>query len=71
MPEELLMAQAHAGLCGPQRLHTLQTIFDLIWIEMRANGGINYTSQNDPDALRDEIASRVFSQYSGDDSYAE
>jgi hypothetical protein len=55
--------QRYAGVCGPEELGTLQKVFDLIWMELRANGTKNYTGPADPDALREEIARRVFDLY--------
>jgi hypothetical protein len=57
--------QTFAGTCSPGKLHTLQKIFDLIWMELRASSMSNYRGPSDPDALRDEIARRVFNQYDG------
>ena len=54
-----------AGSCSPEQLHTLQKIFDLIWMELRASTMSNYSGPADPDALRDEIARRVFNQHDG------
>lgn len=54
-----------AGSCSPEQLHTLQKIFDVIWMELRASTMSNYSGHSDPDALRDEIARRVFSQHDG------
>jgi hypothetical protein len=53
----------YAGVCGPEELETLQKVFDLIWMELRANGTKNYTGPANPDALREEIARRVFDLY--------
>jgi hypothetical protein len=55
-----------AGTCSPEQLHTLQRIFDLIWMELRASTMSNYSGPADPDALRDEIARRVLGQFAGD-----
>jgi hypothetical protein len=55
-----------AGSCSPEQLHTLQTVFDLIWMELQANSSSSYSGPSDPDALRDEIARRVFSHCAGD-----
>jgi hypothetical protein len=59
------MMQKFAGACSPEQLSTLQTIFDLIWMEMRASSTSSYSGPADPDALRDEIAKRVLSQSNG------
>jgi hypothetical protein len=63
--------QKFAGLCTPEQLHTLQRVFDLIWMELRANGHANYNGPSDPDELRDEIARRVFAEYDGEDVIAD
>jgi hypothetical protein len=57
--------QKFAGSCTPDQLHTLQRVFDLIWMELRANGHANYTGPSDPDLLRDEIARRVLGAFNG------
>jgi hypothetical protein len=54
------------GTCSPEQLHTLQRVFDLIWMELRASSMSSYSGPSDPDALRDEIARRVLSHYDGD-----
>lgn len=54
-----------AGSCSPEQLQTLQKIFDLIWMELRASTMSSYRGPSDPDALRDEIARRVLGQYNG------
>ena len=51
--------QRYAGSCSPAQLLTFQKVFDLVWMELRANGSSNYTGPNDPDDLRQEIARRV------------
>ena len=61
----------YADSCNPERLHTLQKIFDLIWIELRANGSSNYTGPMNPDALREEIARRVLGRYDAHDFKAD
>ena len=63
--------QKFAGSCTPEQLHTLQRVFDLIWMELRANGHADYNGPSDPDALHDEIARRVFAEYDGDDAIAD
>jgi hypothetical protein len=60
-----------AGSCSPEQLQTLQRIFDLIWMELRANGASRFNGPSDPDSLRDEIARRVLGQYDGDGLDAE
>lgn len=59
--------QRFASSCTPEQLQTLQKIFDLIWMELQANGHSNYTGPSDPDALREEIARRVLGSHDGDD----
>jgi hypothetical protein len=59
--------QKFAGLCSPEQLQTLQRIFDLIWMELRASTTSTYSGPSDPDALRDEIARRVLANYKGAD----
>jgi hypothetical protein len=54
------------GTCSPEQLHTLQSIFDLIWMELRASSTGSYSGPSDPDALHDEIAKRVLSHSTGD-----
>ena len=56
-----------ADSCAPEQLQTLQKIFDLIWMELQANGHSNYIGPSDPDALREEIARRVLGNHDGDD----
>ena len=58
--------QRFAGTCSPEQLQTLQRIFDLIWMELRANTTSSYSGPSDPDALREEIARRVLGQFEGD-----
>jgi len=58
--------QRFAGTCSPEQLQTLQGIFDLIWMELRASTTSNYNGPSDPDALREEIARRVLGQFDGD-----
>jgi hypothetical protein len=47
------------GSCSPEQLHTLQKIFDLIWMELRAAGSSRFSGPIEPDILRTEIARRV------------
>ena len=63
--------QKFAGTCTPEQLHALQRVFDLIWMELRANGHANYNGPLDPDALRDEIARRLFAEYDENDVIAD
>lgn len=58
--------QKFAGSCSPEQLHTLQSIFDLIWIELRSSSMSSYSGPSDPDELRDQIARRVLDHYDGD-----
>jgi hypothetical protein len=58
--------QNFAGSCNPEQLHTLQRVFDLIWMELQANKFANYTGPSDPDAVRNEIARRVFDEFGFD-----
>ena len=44
----------------------LQTIFDVIWMELRESSTSKYNGPSDPEALRDEIARRVLDHYKGD-----
>lgn len=55
-----------SGTCSPEQLHTLQSIFDLIWMELRTNNTSIYSGPSDPDTLRDEIARRVLDHYKDD-----
>jgi len=57
--------QKFAGSCSPEKLHTLQKIFDLIWMELRASTASTFNGSSDPDALRNEIARRVLGNYKG------
>ena len=58
--------QKFAGSCSPEQLHTLQSIFDLIWIELRSSSMSSYSGPSDPDELRDQIARRVLDHYDGE-----
>ena|SRR5687767_9718983 len=60
-----LALQKFAGSCSPEQLHTLQSILDLIWMELRASSTSNYSGPSDPDMLREEIARRVIDRYNG------
>jgi hypothetical protein len=60
-----------AGSCSPEQLHTLQKIFDLIWMELQESSTSKYNGPADPNLLRDEIARRVLGQFDGDDLDAE
>lgn len=55
--------QEYAGMYSPEQLHTLQKAFDLIWMELRANGHSNYIGPSNPDNLREEIARRVLDNH--------
>jgi hypothetical protein len=55
--------QILARTCSPEQLHTLQKIFDLIRIELRDGSTSLYNGPSEPDALRDEIAHRVLTQF--------
>jgi hypothetical protein len=55
--------QKFAGSCSPEQLNILQTVFDFIWMELRASSNSSYSGPSHPEALRDEIAQRVFSLY--------
>jgi hypothetical protein len=55
--------QKFAGSCSPEQLNILQTVFDFIWMELRASSNPGYSGPSDPEALRNEIAQRVFSLY--------
>jgi hypothetical protein len=52
--------QKFSGSCSPKQLQTLQSIFDLIWMELRDKTASSYSGPFDPDTLREEIARRVF-----------
>jgi hypothetical protein len=60
-----------AGSCSPEQLHTLQTIFDLIWMELQETTTSKYNGPTNPNALRDEIARRVLGQFDGEELDAE
>jgi hypothetical protein len=52
--------QIKKGMCGPDQLHALQAIFDIIWMDLRAEGlGALSGPTDDPEALRTQIAQRV------------
>jgi hypothetical protein len=55
--------QKFAGSCSPEQLTILQAVFDFIWMKLRASSNSSYSGPSDPEALRDEIAQRVFSLY--------
>lgn len=61
----------HIGWCSPEQLQTLQRIFDVIWMELRAKGLDKFDGPTDPEALRAEIACRVFGQLADKDFDAE
>jgi hypothetical protein len=58
--------QKFAGTCSPEQLHTLQSIFDLIWMELREHNTGSYTGPSEPDELREQIARRILDRYHGD-----
>src|SRR5688572_663728 len=58
--------QKFEGSCSPEQLQTLQKIFDLIWMELRASSMSSYSGPSDADELRDQIARRVLDCYDGD-----
>ena len=60
-----------AGSCSPEQLRTLQTIFDLIWMELQETTTSKYNGPTNPNALRDEIARRVLGQFDGEELDAE
>jgi hypothetical protein len=52
--------QRDAGSCSPEQLHALQVIFDIIWMDLRAEGLKAFSGPtDDPEALRTQIAQRV------------
>jgi hypothetical protein len=52
--------QIDKGTCGPEQLHALQAIFDIIWIDLRAGGLESFSGPtDDPEALRTQVALRV------------
>ena len=55
--------QRFAGSCSPEQLHTMQSIFDLIWMELRAHTTVSFSGPLDPDGLREEIARRVLNSF--------
>lgn len=57
--------QKFAGTCSPEQLHTLQSIFDLIWMELREKITDSYSGPSEPDELRDQIARRVLEHSDG------
>jgi hypothetical protein len=59
------------GVCSPEQLHRLQSIFDEVWKEVRTNSGQGFTGPNDAETLRTEIARRVISHADSDLSRAE
>lgn len=56
------------GTCSPEQLHTLQSIFDLIWMELRASRTSSYSGSSNSDTLREEIARRVLDRWDGDET---
>jgi hypothetical protein len=55
--------QKYTRTCSPEQLHTLKVIFDRIQMELRESSTSKYSGPYEPDALRDEIAHRVLSQF--------
>jgi hypothetical protein len=53
--------QRYVGSCSPGQVHMLQTICDMVLLELQARGGVNSTA-----LLRDVIARRVMSQFYDD-----
>ena len=49
----------------------VERIFDLIWMELRKNGGLNYFGPLEPGVLRDEIARRVAHHSNGGKSHSD
>jgi hypothetical protein len=48
------------GTFGPEQLRALQAIFDIIWIDLRADGLASFSGPTDDiEALRTQIAVRV------------
>jgi hypothetical protein len=56
------------GTCSPEQLHTLQRIFDLIWMELRASSTSSYTVSSHQDTLREEVARRVLDRWYRDET---
>ena len=48
----------YVGSCSPGQVHMLQSICDMVLLELQARGGVNSTA-----LLRDVIARRVMSQF--------
>jgi hypothetical protein len=59
------------GVCSPEQLHRLQSIFDEVWKEVRTDGGQSFTGAHDAETLRTEIARQVISHADSDLSRAE
>src|SRR5215208_6954078 len=53
--------QRYLGSCSPGQVHMLQSICDMVLLELEARGGVNSTA-----LLRDVIARRVMSQFYDD-----
>lgn len=58
--------QKFSGSCSAEQLHTLQKVFDLIWIELRATSANTFTGPLEPEPLREEVARRVLKAYAED-----
>jgi hypothetical protein len=53
--------QRYLGSCSPGQVHMLQSVCDMVLLELQARGGVNSTA-----LLRDVIARRVMSQFYDD-----
>lgn len=51
------MHRVYPRYCGPDQLRTLQSIFDHVWIELRANG--TFSGPTKPETVHGKIAHRV------------
>ncbi len=51
------MQRVYPRYCGPDQLRTLQSIFDHVWIELRANG--TFSGPTVPETVHGKIAHRV------------
>jgi hypothetical protein len=51
------MQRVYPRYCGPDQLRTLQSIFDHVWMELRANG--TFSGPTNPETVHGRIAHRV------------
>jgi hypothetical protein len=54
------------GMCSPEQLHRLQSIFDEVWTKVRPDGGQSFPGAHDAETLRTDIARQVISYTESD-----